>query len=144
MNSAQLSAFLLGQQLRRNLMAVREPTMYSYNGVVLPKLPEWDKSKYPYAVIWRSGTTNNPYYCAVPFEDYSFQKSGGGVWIVWHVPSDSQVPWYKATLESKAFEYYYDEYGYAVVSAIVWANFDVLNADGTLFLAKSDPVPIYE
>lgn len=28
-----------------------EPTMYSYNGTVLPKLPEWDKTAYPYACI---------------------------------------------------------------------------------------------
>lgn len=29
----------------------REPVAYLYNGVRLPKLPEYDKSVYPYAVI---------------------------------------------------------------------------------------------
>lgn len=33
------------------LAAKKTPTAYSYNGVVLPKLPEWDREKYPYAVV---------------------------------------------------------------------------------------------
>ena len=31
-----------------------------------------------------------------------------------------------------------------VTSEIDWANFDVLNEDGTLCLAASEPIPIYE
>ena len=30
---------------------VQTATMYSYNGTVLPALPEWDKETYPYAYI---------------------------------------------------------------------------------------------
>ena len=58
MTETEMKWFLLGKLLRRNLMAgVKEATMYSYNGVVLPKLPEWDKTKYPYAVMFF--TSNN-------------------------------------------------------------------------------------
>ena len=30
----------------------KEPVAYLYNGVRLPALPEWDREKYPFAVIW--------------------------------------------------------------------------------------------
>ena len=42
----------------------KTPDGYSYNGVQLPKLPEWDKEMYPYAVIsYREGI--NQYYLSV-------------------------------------------------------------------------------
>ena len=29
-----------------------EPIAYSYNGTVWPALPEWDKTTYPYAILY--------------------------------------------------------------------------------------------
>ena len=48
---SSVMGLLLGQFSSPLPMAQKEPVAYLYNGVVLPKLPEWDKETYPYAVI---------------------------------------------------------------------------------------------
>lgn len=114
----------------------RKPTAYLYNGIRLPALPEWDRGVYPFAFI---ETTFGLYYLRVlanPLtpdgEYFRFTTPGlvagaaidtvnGGYsgWGEWsEVTENTRTP--------------------------IWSNYDVLNEDGTVFLAASDPVPVYE
>ena len=109
--------------------------MYSYNGVVLPKLPEWDKETYPYAFIYKIlgsqygfiVSDTRPYrqddriYCG------SNKMGNLANPEVFHIPRADHA---FTTFES---------YGNAV-----WTNTDILNTDGSVFLKATDPIPIYE
>ena len=56
---------------------------YVYNGTELPKLPEWDKSTYPYAVIVKQGYLTKYYklrcYATVSYyTDVDCKRKFGG------------------------------------------------------------------
>ena len=111
----------------------KEPVAYLYNGVRLPKLPEWDKETYPYAYILDAESV---YYLSLRDSqktvitggnvvDYSDKHQAvNGEWVL---SDESQN-----------------------VGKVIWANYDVYYSDsaeevgGTLYLAASDPIPAYE
>lgn len=105
---------------------------YLYNGVELPALPDWDKEKYPYAMLLGTGflwvSTDIPYVlygsvrCYCDYEVYVVQdgsfvyKSSGSTINVGITPFWSSVDiYYENSLE---------------------------DVGGTLFLAASEPVPV--
>ena len=121
---------------------------YLYNGIALPPLPEWDKTAYPYVHIkdfrnntsvlqrgWDFGlyTTNKPLVCSSDgmliandgsVFDYSLYKKfldTPDEWKINGVPLDSSA-----------------KLGYA--EDVAWANHDILNEDGTVYLAASCPI----
>lgn len=47
-----------------------EPVAHSYNGVILPALPEWDREKYPYAVITQCLAENADWDYRVTYYPY--------------------------------------------------------------------------
>ena len=132
-----------------------EPVAYLYNGVRLPKLPEWDRETYPYAVIYGTESNGNLVYA---LDVYSTPlrlttKSSGSVYLgvnssgeYWGV-SMYGYPWSDEPRNT------FENYGGRMISGtdsgsmqydIVWANSDVLNEDGSVYLAASDPIPVYE
>ena len=142
----------------------REPTSYSYNGVILPKLPEWDRESYPYAIIRRyEGNMFNGYVETT--ELHLMQKldifakatytDGTGV-VNWYRGSIGDVYY---SVEHKRDEKVSDwgapstyeaAYQFAFNSAI-WTNSDLIAATeengvaaGDIYLPKSYPEPIYE
>ncbi len=121
---------IAGQRTKKTLVG------YSYNGVVLPALPEWDDKTYPYAVIYVDSTTGK--YCCV------FEKTKQRVIV--------------STFISLWASYYQMDSGVwenrgsgTVGGKIVWANHDVYYANneengelsGTLYLSASNPIPVY-
>lgn len=130
---------------------------YSYNGTVLPKLPEWDKETYPVASISVSGPNiSNKGYIALlriygqidagtaGVSNYFYSSVGGLQYrIEWadgtEAPTDS---WGEATVYeagndansglSTAFDF------------IVWTNTDIVASDGSWSMTASEPVPVYE
>lgn len=138
--------------------AQKEPVAYLYNGVQLPPLPDWDREAYPYAVMslyeidWfgTSGTAQLWLYSQHP-------ESSGDTLELWlpqigdlmyEIKSDSLASlaeftdWGSPTTITERKGYSIDNAG--------WANFDMYyqtNIDGKkgqLYLAASDPVPVYE
>lgn len=120
----------------------KDPVAFLYNGVKLPKLPEWDKTKYPYA------------YISLGFGEYILVLST--VRMIIEMDGGLTVPATAGTVtlllhknititdywgESKEREIYY---GAIDIVDPFWCNEDLFYEDGTLFIAASDPVPVYE
>jgi hypothetical protein len=142
-----------------------EPVAYLYNGVRLPKLPEWDKTAYPYAVIYTyhgESEKQNPVYRLVlsdtPFSIvYRTIAFTGATYDALKWVGNYTAKWKIATWD------YWDVDGYGAdgsifavddeTDAVVWANTDICYANdysgdetiaGTVYLAASEPVPVYE
>ena len=137
-------SFLISYQIGCRLRMQRgrkEPVAYLYNGVQLPYLPDWDKSKYPYA--WLDG---NLY---------------GERWSIDLVVSAKPLLYRSKSNEINtgdcAFRYWvfengvweemseYPDGGVLILEGLIWANHDVLYEDsGEVYFAASEPVPVYE
>ena len=121
---------------------------YLYNGIELPALPEWDKEKYPYACI----TYLDQPYMKVGYlfvlSEINYGYSDTDVWGI-TTQSTDLVDSVNATdgVEGLAWELRdvstQEAYQFiAVKGGLIWSNFDILNEDGTLYLAASDPIPV--
>jgi hypothetical protein len=114
-----------------------------YVGAALPKLPEWDKEKYPYALI-RDASSQAHLYC---FSDFYCGDNN-------YTPTDPKRLYVSSDYfscraphdDTSWTDPIYGESGGPSwdLPHITWTNFDVLNEDGTVFLAASDPIPVYE
>lgn len=115
-----------------------QPTAYSYNGVVLPKLPEWDKTVYPYA--WIRGYLSSRAYLLYFQSEISYVQNETGTECIRVADSDLKYIWFSGytswEISSVA--------GDSATESTVWANFDVLNTSGELVMQASDPIPVYE
>lgn len=131
-------------------VAKKEPIAYSYNGVRLPGLPEWDKEAYPYAFI---RCTN--------IGSFSEDTKQVRLLILSEMPtSDYNVTFEEAydcyLTEEAATEAGYDTYGKWIEKnfssqtgsyltlQVFWSNFDFFKTDGTLVVAAFEPIPVYE
>lgn len=138
------TAFLSG--LAMGLCGKGNPTFegsgkYLYNGMKFPKLPERDKSTYPYAVIsygnWLPQYANNAnlYF----LKEIRYSESGGGLYVNNGLKTAS-------TAYSDDFawgELQESDSGSAVAFRwLHWANTDILGSNGTVYLAASAPVPV--
>lgn len=128
-----------------------EPVAYLYNGVRLPPIPA-EIAKYPYIVMYQEESTGSfANYCwlvgmsVAPSswendmtfyteEVHGMSESGelrrAGAYPdsdAWTVMNDIETARYSNNL-----------------SKVKWASYDVLAIDGSLYLAKSEPVPVYE
>ena len=116
------------------------PIAYSYNGVVLPKLPEWDRVKYPYAFI--AGDSAEGYI--LRFLSVLPAVVPPGVSAGW---SDASIMYYK-TSGTSGDGWIFDSAsdgstGRTFMSGVIWSNADIKYGD-TIQMAGSDPVPVYE
>jgi hypothetical protein len=134
----------------------REPVAYLYNGVRLPKLPEWDKETYPYACIQQSWTDRYDFYISskplyvAQYDDISnrgryFLENLKGT-TYWQCRSGAEmVKWESGVLVPFPYEtlIVYDP-EMPTRYALTWTNHDILKSDGSVYLAASDPIPVYE
>lgn len=118
---------------------------YRYNGIELPALPEYDKVKYPYAtIVEHLGTFTYHQYIfvvsAVPmyvdvktthttleFDENNFINFRA------NTPYENPLEWSNLT-QSGGIN--------ILIEKVVWANFDILNQNGSVYLPASDPVPV--
>ena len=101
----------------------------SYNGTVLPVLPEWDKEAYPYAAIIK---TLNGYVFAARATVFATRLDTTVTAAADIKYLENEGTWTTTTL--------------AIAGEIEWANHDVYVYDDTsvLVLAASDPIPVYD
>ena len=135
-----------------------EPVAYLYNGVRLPKLPEWDRETYPYAYIMQGGEIpdepeseyNYAYWLtclsasaeyfyhsnSTPANDYCF---GGDPYI-----KKCPAIVYGKLQASNEWVFYDEEDNNFIAGwmPVFWTNFDLDLGD--LKVDASEPIPVYE
>jgi hypothetical protein len=121
---------------------------YLYNGIELPALPEYDSETYPYVALI---STLQDYYllCSkLPFV-YKIINGQGAI----RNPSETTTTAYRYYISKNFGGDWSDDspdggtHNFnpnAGMTDCVWANYNVLNLDGTIYLAASDPVPVVE
>ena len=145
--TSMLMGWLVGRAIagqRGKKAEPSEPIAYLYNGVQLPKLPEWDKEKYPYAYITAS---TSPRRLILTATNKKVMRTNGTCSVTATNPYDSY-----AVYELTDGEWVSGTYNGSFIA--VWCSEDlyyssVLSDDtdsdlaGTLYLAASEPVPVY-
>lgn len=147
----------LGMAVRRGIRARGEATMYSYNGVVLPKLPEHDPAKHPCLTLYdATGLSPLFYNYRVYFSAGYIVTEFDGYSGIGLSKGDNDITSYTCAVRKsdgvivKDWTYESNTYidGYAVSNTlrddIRWTNTDIVLPDGTVYLAASEPVPVYE
>lgn len=110
-----------------------------YNGVQFPKLPAWDKKTYPYVAIGIIGLDFNLVTSKIPFyvDDNGEVRTGGAKddSLVWGIKGGVSTLYWAENAVS---------FQYLGFKETLWCNRDILNDDGSVYLAASKPVPVYE
>ena len=119
---------------------------YSYNGTVLPALPEYDKSNYPYSAIGFNQNTSTYMFIISPCRFYRSSESDclcvpEACTTKTYSPVDNENSWEIIATETHEAG---NSFAYLPIFTGQWSSFDILNEDGTTYLAASEPVPIYE
>ncbi|MBR5862184.1 MAG: hypothetical protein IKZ08_02540 [Bacteroidales bacterium] len=100
---------------------------YKYNGHEGAALPAWDRRAYPYAILIDDGSlvcTTTPFYYdgeharVDTYDRLTFDYDG----VYYDIP------------------YHFNNVKYA--SSAKWSNHDIFNADGTVYLAASNPIDV--
>ena len=116
-----------------------------YGGVKLPSLPEWDKETYPYAFISKRDDTRTRYFFVVSTMAYRINADDGSVPVAStdgiSGVSGNNEPGFTTWKDFTNFAEREEGDGLRVYTPI-WSNYDFLNADGTTYLAASDPIPL--
>ena len=137
-------------------LAKKEPIAYLYNGVRLPKLPEWDREVYPYAYIQTAYGDTYLFVSDVSLElrsynpayGYAFTHMNGTTYgdfnFVRYELNDSGDAWGD---KYEAENVYFAPGSYD--KGAVWCNTDLYRYDkdtgeATLVQTASEPVPVYK
>lgn len=116
---------------------------YLYNGMELPPLPEYDKTKYPYVFIWKEESIVTTIYLYL-LSEIVYQTATDNTYCL--VARELVATTTPTSDGWSAFSEY--PYGSGVTSLFQvgyknenkWANFDILNEDGTVSLSASYPI----
>lgn len=130
---AFLTVFVILLSLLAIPASAAETSTYLYNGVELPALPEWDRETYPYAYITQLTESGRIF---VMFEGKTLTTSTSGN-ISNLFPSAME---YNCEYVNGKWENYTGSF---LTQALLWSNTDVYDTDGNLYLAVSEPVPVY-
>lgn len=133
--------------------------MYSYNGVRLPKLPEWDKTVYPYAVIYGYGT-DGKYKLLITDQPLKLCDWGdeGALFSAQDYSATNKVKFNSQDAYAIVGDAEWGAFGSVVYSNyalglkkyvtdepnVVWTNADILDEiNGGVYLAATEPIPVY-
>lgn len=124
----------------------RTPVAYRYNGEELPLLPEeWDSATHPCAVITVFISTTILRFGQIVYETHlsdgvEYYRYGMYGYQAYELQDD--FTWTLIQDEPKETVWIENIDDDSVYTK--WSNTDILNKDGTVHLAASDPVPVYE
>jgi hypothetical protein len=109
-----------------------EPIAYSYNGTVLPPLPEWDKTAYPYAVL----DGNLDFYAS----SAPMTSNVGFFETVTYVAPYLYADFSTADMAFKDLESRQTDG--TSRDGVCWSNHTVLDNNGNVRCEASDPIPV--
>lgn len=137
--------WLVGRRIAGQRTKQKTIIGYSYNGVVLPTLPEWDKETYPYAVIGKVSNYPDVYILVLGKKAPTYSSDTGKVTIAMTSTNEPlQIAKcaspYSAWGGVADWAYYSCDFW----TDFYWTNTDILNEDGSVYLSASDPIPVYE
>ena len=142
-----LPAYLLGRRIAgQRRKQERVPVAYLYNGVRLPGLPDAQGYQNAFIGTLKLGTNTTTFLYLLDFipkaTEYQFgikKLIGIGSYLYCGIKgSASTLRWADADPGEATGE------PFGMVFTSIWSNVDVYNDDGTLYLAASEPVPVYE
>ena len=119
---------------------------YLYNGVELPDIePRWElvggKNERPYATIYRAENAIGEIvttlcFSSLPFVYDGLEMSTGYGYYDTDALLSSGGPWWGGGLG--------DRFGTRKINPddYIWSSYDILNEDGTVYLATSSPIPV--
>lgn len=124
---------------------------YLYNGAERPALPEYDEGVYTYAFMRHTYTglaLNNRTSWLYLLKKVEYMLDSDSKWCIAldsenclkFQCSDANFAWEQMDVSETEFvvsSMYNSDTRY-----LIWSNFDVLNEDGTLYLAASGPIPV--
>ena len=123
---------------------------YLYNGDELSALPDYDDSIYKHLCIRKATDYTGGYiYTLYAFTDVEYFLYDGNNWMIelsennhlaWRYNKSAEA-WGEPFTDSSPDPELIPRFGVAT-KLLSWANFDVLNEDGTIYLAASEPVPV--
>ena len=128
-------------QARANLGLEAPATAYLYNGIQLPPLPGWDKASRPYAFIREMGSLYGAIYLF--FAKEIQYKQGESYYTIGVVDCESYVCYPEHEAPQWTQSLHYDDTMIGDAAKTLWANFAVRNADGSVCLPASEPVPVH-
>lgn len=135
-----LPAYFLGRRIAGQRK--RTPVAYLYNGVRLPKLPDFDE---PYAVVVDSTIPGKVGYRLIAMGEKPNLTLNEGAYRPRLKCSTVSYHWYFWEGDTKWNAGYFHEYETLDIAIdAVWSNYVMLLDNGTLYLDASDPVPVYE
>ena len=117
-----------------------ESVAYLYNGVKLPPPPKSDYP-YPYSYIYRN-PIGRFYFAILETPLYYTQESGEGVlrsyeWTHYrrwdYAAAEGKWAWNSLSHTGSVFE---------EIGTLVWCDHDTMDANGNLYMAASEPVPV--
>ena len=123
----------------------REPIAYSYNGVILPKLPEWDREMYPYMCM-TTNSSNSVVNLHMSSEPVVYDGKLNVTMIrTAYVPkprlfvswTENNNAWGEIAEGNTDYNIYYS-------NPLIWTNTDIIKSNGSVYLAASEPIPVYE
>lgn len=134
-----MAGFAMGRAAVSSALMPR-PYAYLYNGHRLPPLPQWDRENYPYAfILIPDETLPNGDYAALyvlaqpPIWDGEYVSFEPGTALRGQISGEEQWPELTPAQADGVMADY-----------IRWSNVDISDGDGTVLLAASHPVPVYE
>lgn len=137
-----------------------QPVAYRYNGLRLSGLPEEAVAGYRYFAINLRGTVDNPWRCILYASSTPFTFRDGAALREYYADDDGECQKYMYIFQAdnpddvmgswmpkEKITYIASSEKSATYSTwpLVWANYDLRNqADGSVYLAASEPVPVYD
>ena len=159
------TGIILGLSLPPVPQIPREPIAYSYNGTILPKLPEWDRSVYPFAVLTkRSMLSQTEWKVSIYREMFAIHDANHGVdafsllvagddyltatlgYTATEWPALSTTSFTgNNTADNDGTDVSYKQRLCDYDSDYVrWSNHSFNGPNGEEWIVASDPVPVYE
>lgn len=112
-----------------------------YNGVVSPRLPEHEEGVFESAFIVFAGGLAQRYQVFFTPE-ITYRESESGMWHFCYADGTIYYSLYDG--EWKYPQTISNGGAYGTIDSVLWSNTDLLNKDGTVGHAKSDPIPVGE
>lgn len=146
-----LSLGLAGKPLP--LAESKEPIAYLYNGVQLPDINKvmLDKNL-PACITLNLGSGNYHLWFGAIGTRYPEYAAASATWDYiqfYDLAQGNKATHYRLFPDASEWTYFAESAGIILSGsssghAMIWSNYDILNEDGSLYFAASDPIPVYE